>query len=106
MEKTRKIQWLAAVGQSLAWAAVLTAFGCASQKLTIESATEAATKGDTKAEYFLAKHYAKGEGVPQNDAKAAEYMQQAAESGYAFAQNDLGRRAAGSAAGAGISQAV
>jgi TPR repeat protein len=74
--------WLSVIGFGIA--------GCASRPFTIESAQAAAEKGDAKAEYFLAVHYAKGEGVPRDDAKAAQYMTRAAEGGYAFAQNDLG----------------
>src|SRR5665213_1646830 len=62
----------------------------AADKFTVETARAAAAKGDAKAEYFLAKHYAKGDGVPQDYGRAAEYMRQAADQGHAFAQNDLG----------------
>src|SRR5580658_6337461 len=62
----------------------------AADEFTLDTAQSAAAKGDAKAEYFLARHYAKGDGVPQDYSKAAEYMRQAAEQDYAFAQNDLG----------------
>lgn len=58
---------------------------------TPDTARQAATNsGDPKALYFLARSYAKGNGVVRNPAEAASYMRQAAEKGYAFAQNDLG----------------
>src|SRR5208337_3044821 len=60
------------------------------EEFTLETAQTAAAKGDPKAEYFLGKQYAHGNGVPQDYAKAAEYFRQAATQGYAFAQNDLG----------------
>jgi len=40
--------------------------------------------------YARALRCAKGDGVPQDYSQAAEYMRQAAEAGYALAQNDLG----------------
>jgi TPR repeat protein len=57
---------------------------------TLQSAQTAAQKGDPRAQYFLAKAYAKGQEVPQDLVRAASYMRQAAEQGYAMAQNDLG----------------
>ena len=57
---------------------------------TRESARAAATNNDAPAEYFLARCYAKGTGVPRDFVQAAEYMRQAAEQGLAAAQNDLG----------------
>jgi len=59
-------------------------------EFTLDTARTAAAAGDPKAEYFLGKQYAQGKGVPQDYAKAAEYLRQAAEQGSAFAQNDLG----------------
>jgi TPR repeat protein len=56
---------------------------------TLESARAAAAKGDAPAMYFLAKSYAKGEGVSRDLTNAAEYMRQSAELGHAFAQTDL-----------------
>ena len=69
---------------------LLAGTGCATQKYTVSTAQLAAVEGNPKAHYFLAIHYAKGDGLPKDQVKAAEYMRQAAESGYAFAQNDLG----------------
>ena len=60
------------------------------EEFTVESARAAAERGDAKALYFLGKHYARGEGVPQDYGKAAEYLRDSAEKGYAYAQNDLG----------------
>jgi TPR repeat protein len=62
----------------------------AADEFTIETAQVGAEKGDAKALYFLAKRYSKGESVPRDDVKAAQYMRQAAELGHPFAQNDLG----------------
>ena len=59
-------------------------------EFTMDSARVAADKGDARAQYFLGKHYSKGDGVPRDDARAAGYLRQSAEQGYAFAQNDLG----------------
>src|SRR5579872_275562 len=56
----------------------------------VQTALAAAEKGDAQAQYSLAKRYAKGNGLPQDYSKAAEYMRKAAEQGYALAQNDLG----------------
>ena len=73
----------------------------AMDEFTLETAPAAAEKGDRKAQYWLAKHYAKGEGVKQDYFKAAEYLHQAADGGYAWAQNDLG---AAYANGLGVKQ--
>lgn len=62
----------------------------AGDEFTLETARAAAGKGDARAEYFLAIHYAKGDGVPSDYTIAARYMRQAAEQGLAYAQNDLG----------------
>jgi len=77
-------------GAVIVLAAISTWFGCATRKSALDDAMTGAAKGDPRAEYFLAIHYAKGEGVPHDDVMAAKYMWQAAEAGYAFAQNDLG----------------
>src|SRR6478672_10728140 len=53
--------------------------------------TKASTQTpDAKALYAEGKRYIKGDGVAQDHTKAAEYLRQSAELGYAFAQNDLG----------------
>ncbi|HEX3799005.1 MAG TPA: tetratricopeptide repeat protein [Verrucomicrobiae bacterium] len=78
------------------WLAIGCACFCAVQgihaedKFTIETAQSAATNGDASALYFLAVHYAKGTGVPPDQAKAVDYMTRSAEKGFAFAENDLG----------------
>jgi uncharacterized protein len=90
MENAFKLLRISAVGGVWALTLACGSFGYASGSYSLESATEAAAKGDPKAQYFLAVHYAKGEGVPQNDVRAAEYMRQSAAGGYAYAQNDLG----------------
>lgn len=90
MSRALNHRWKTAIAAIVALG-LCRALSCgAAEEFTLETARAAAEKGDAQAEYFLAKHYAKGDGVPQNFAKAAEYMQQAAQQGVAFAQNDLG----------------
>lgn len=62
----------------------------AADETTAGASLIAGQKGDAEGLYQRAKRYSKGEGVLQDYAKAAQYMRQAAELGYAFAQNDLG----------------
>lgn len=62
----------------------------AEDEFTFDSATNAAVKGNPQAEYFLARYYEKGIGMPKDFKKAAKYMREAAEQGVVFAQNDLG----------------
>jgi hypothetical protein len=50
----------------------------------------AASAGDPKAQYMLARKYYDGEGVPKNDAEAARWYQLAADQGNADAQTNLG----------------
>ena len=50
----------------------------------------AAEQGHAKAQHLLALMYAKGWGVPQDDAEAAKWFRKAAEQGYASAQFTLG----------------
>jgi len=61
----------------------------AADPFTLETARAAAEKGDAKALYFLAKSYAKGEGVKLDLNGAAEFMRRSAELGLAPAQTDL-----------------
>ena len=49
-----------------------------------------AEQGDSLAQYILGACYAKGEGVPEDDAEAVKWYRKAAEQGYALAQNKLG----------------
>jgi len=72
---------LLSVAPGLAWGA---------DEFTLATAPAAAEKGNATAEYYLARHFAKGDGVPLDIAKAADYMRRAADHGLAFAQNDLG----------------
>lgn len=60
------------------------------QQFTLQTARAAAATGNAEAFYFLAKLYAKGDGVPQDYVQAAEYLKRAASLGLPFAQNDLG----------------
>jgi hypothetical protein len=62
----------------------------AADEFTLDTARQAAKQGNAQAEYFLAKHYEKGDGLPQDYAAAAGYLRQAAEQGLANAQSDLG----------------
>jgi TPR repeat protein len=59
-------------------------------EFTLDTARLAAENGDAQAQYFLGRLYAKGDGVPKDYAKAAEYFRQSAAQGYAWAQNNLG----------------
>jgi len=57
-----------------------------------EDLQNAANQGDDKAQFVLALLYVSGEeGVPQDDAKAAEWFSKAAEQGNVDAQYNLGR---------------
>jgi TPR repeat protein len=49
-----------------------------------------ASEGDVQAEMDLAEVYARGNGVPANDALAAQWCRRAAEQGNAAAQDRLG----------------
>src|ERR1700726_4256893 len=89
MKRTLKVRAVAAFCTILLQASIQP-LPARADDFTLESAQLAAAAGDAKALYFLAKCYAKGQGVPQDNAKAAEYMQRSAEKGYAFAQNDFG----------------
>jgi TPR repeat protein len=51
---------------------------------------KAASQGDAGAQYNLGVMYAKGDGVPQDDATAVTYYRKAADQGHATAENDLG----------------
>ena len=60
------------------------------EKFTLDTARVAADKGDPQAEFFLARHYTHGMGVPRDYAKAVAYLREAAGQGYAPAQTGLG----------------
>jgi hypothetical protein len=62
----------------------------AAGEFTLDTARAAADKGDPQAEFFLARHYAHGIGVPRDYAKAVAYLRAAAGQGYAPAQTGLG----------------
>lgn len=49
-----------------------------------------AEPGDTAARFFLGHMYFKGQGVPQDDAQAAQWYRRAAEQSHAEAQYNLG----------------
>ena len=56
----------------------------------IQSLWTRAEQGDAKAQYSLGVAYRKGDGVPQDYAKAAKWYRHAAEQGHAEAQYNLG----------------
>lgn len=77
---------------ALSFGGILT-FGTArlaAETFTLDTARAAADKGDPQAEFFLARHYAHGSGVPRDYTKAADYLRRAATQGYAPAQTGLG----------------
>jgi hypothetical protein len=57
---------------------------------TLATARLLAEKGNAKAQFFMAKFYAKGDGVPQDFTKAVEFYRRSAAQGYSKAQNNLG----------------
>ena len=71
---------------------ILAVGGCASssQHCSFQATQAAAARGQAKAEYDLARHYARGDGVPQDYSLAVKYLRQSAEQGYADAETDLG----------------
>lgn len=75
--------------------ATLVLFNTSNFLIAEESASkptpQAASQSDqARTLYSTAIRLAKGDGVPSDPAKAAEYMRQAAELDYAPSQNDLG----------------
>ena len=58
--------------------------------LNFQAVQAAAAKGEAKAQYELARCYARGIGVEKDDAKAAQYLRQSADQGNAEAQIVLG----------------
>lgn len=69
---------------------LITLAGCATRSFTVETARQAAANGNAQAFYFLATHYARGEGVPKDPVQAAKFMRTAAEKGNVRAQNNYG----------------
>ena len=57
---------------------------------SIEQLSEAATQGDTTAQFNLGLKYANGEGVPKADREAVKWFRKAAEQGMASAQFTIG----------------
>src|SRR5208283_2803017 len=90
MKESSKLVWIVAAGPALAVISILGASGLASEEYTLDTARAAAVQGDPRAEYFLARHYADGKGVPRDYAQAAEHFRKSAEQGYAPAQTGLG----------------
>ena len=56
----------------------------------LDTVRQAAEQGDATAQFNLGVMYAKGEGVPQDDAEAVQWYRLAAEQGHAEAQGTLG----------------
>lgn len=80
-------------GTSLAlslWLVPVPSLSVADEEFTLDTARAAAEKGDPQAEYFLARRYADGIGVPRDYVKAVAYLRQSADQGYAPAQTGLG----------------
>ena len=69
---------------------VLGAVDLAAETFTLETARAAADKGDPQAEFFLARQYAHGLGVPRDYTQSVKFLRQAATQGYAPAQTGLG----------------
>ena len=74
--------------------AVIVAGGLAVMVLSaqdnLDAVRQAVEQGDATAQFNLGVMYAKGEGVPQDDAAAVRWYRLAAEQGYASAQGALG----------------
>ena len=74
--------------------AVIVAGGLAVMVLSaqnnLDTVRQAAEQGDATAQFNLGVMYAKGEGVPQDDAEAVQWYRLAAEQGHAEAQGTLG----------------
>ena len=58
----------------------------------LEYFDRAARSDNPSAAYWAYRMLARGEGVPQDDAKAAEYLKRAAQLGHVYAARDLARR--------------
>jgi len=69
--------------------AAVNAYENGDYKTAYEQFTQLALKDNTEAQYNLAFMYFGGEGVTQNDVKAAFWFEQAAKSGHAGAQDTL-----------------
>lgn len=89
MKTSCKTRWWLASIAALA-ACCNAASSHAAGEFTLDTAPAAAAKGDPQAEFFLARHYAHGDGVSRDYAKAVAYLRQAAAQGYAPAQTGLG----------------
>ncbi|WP_425052244.1 tetratricopeptide repeat protein [Psychromarinibacter sp. S121] len=61
----------------------------AQTSLSLADLQTAAAEGDAQSQFLLAEVYRRGEGVPQNYARAADWYAQAAEQGHAAALNAL-----------------
>jgi TPR repeat protein len=72
------------------WIFLTPSMFAADEAFTLDTARTAAAKGDPRAEFFLARHYADGLGVPRDYIKAETYLRQSADQGYAPAQTGLG----------------
>ncbi|HWQ52805.1 MAG TPA: metallophosphoesterase [Bryobacteraceae bacterium] len=68
----------------------LEAYNSGNYAAALENWLPIAEKGDANAQYNVALLYARGEGIPQDIPKAAEWYRKAAEQGVAAAQYNLG----------------
>src|ERR1700693_6616135 len=60
-------------------------------KEALQQMTAMGQSGDVRIQYALGLMYARGEGVPKDSAAAAIWYTQAAEQGFAAAENNLGK---------------
>ena len=81
--------WSGGLALSL-WLLPVSWLFAADTEFTLETARAAADKGDPQAEFYLARHYADGMGVPRDYARAVARLREAAGQGYAPAQTGLG----------------
>lgn len=90
MKCLSRISDLAAIGLVAGGILILRTNGLAAETFTLKTARAAADQGNPRAEFFLARRYANGEGLVRDYNKAVAYLRQAAAQGYAPAQSGLG----------------
>jgi putative methionine-R-sulfoxide reductase with GAF domain len=66
------------------------ASGAVARPKTFDDLRQLADQGDAEAQYEVGARYRNGEGVVQDDARAAEWFQRAADQGHLYAQGALG----------------
>ena len=90
MKLFSSIRCVAVLTLSLGGVLIFQTNSLAAETFTLDTARVAADKGDPEAEFFLARHYAHGQGVPRDYTQAIKFLRQAAQQGYAPAQTGLG----------------